>query len=516
MFCGGNADENEQGMAQTAIEDSAGETSTRAQRKLRGAFWIASALVLLALAASAFTAYRSANDFSPAESVIAAQSMMLVHDGTLYYDLNRYPYTVCAYMPIFYLIEAGLVRARFTAFHGGRAVSIAAWCGLVAMVWNLVLLYTSDRKAAWLAAILAASSSLLLFWGSIAQTDTLAVFFAVTAFFQFSRYHVRGDTTLIWAGVFAALALFTKQTMLSAPSTIFIALWLRDRRRAIWFAILFGAAVGGAVLIVNHKLRGHFLADTVLANMNPMSATKVADQLRAFASVSGCMVLVAAVGFGRMIRTRSAAVWIYIVLAAAVFLATAPKIGSDTNYQIELTTMLAVACGIALHELSFFPLLLQGSKNWVTLLLLPVAVHAAVGLRATANNVIFRWATENQSRAAVEELRPYIAPTGGRVLSTDYNATVRLRGRLDVETFIYSMLVLAKGVDPEPVRRDLARAEFSTVILGENVFEPEHWSGPEMIALPESQLAEIRAHYRLVKHIEGPFLDGDYVYLPIP
>ena len=35
---------------------------------------------------------------------------MLAHHGTLYYDLNRYPYTVCAYMPLFYLLEAGFAK----------------------------------------------------------------------------------------------------------------------------------------------------------------------------------------------------------------------------------------------------------------------------------------------------------------------------------------------------------------------------------------------------------------------
>ena len=202
------------------------------------------------------------------------------------------------------------------------------------------------------------------------------------------------------------------------------------------------------------------------------------------------------------------------MLSASIFLLTAPKLGSDTNYQIELTVVLAVACGIGLHELNFFPLLFQGSKKWVTLLLLPLAVHAAVGYRATANFTIYRWAVENEWRASVDGLRPYVAATGGRVFCTDFNAMVRLRERFDIEPFIYSLLVAAKVVDPEPVRRDLARGAFSTVILGENVFEARHWSDPELAALPETQVAEIRAHYRLVKHVDGPFMEGNYVYLP--
>ena len=51
------------------------------------------------------------NSFAGPESVVAAQSMMLERNGTLYYGLNGYPYTVCAYMPTFYLLEAGLSEA---------------------------------------------------------------------------------------------------------------------------------------------------------------------------------------------------------------------------------------------------------------------------------------------------------------------------------------------------------------------------------------------------------------------
>jgi hypothetical protein len=501
-------------MGPITIEESAAEISTRIETKFRVTLWVASALAGLLLICAAITAFRSANELSPPESVVAAQSLMLAHDGTLYYDLNRYPYTVCAYMPIFYILEAGLVRAHLTAFQAGRMVSLLAWGGLVWLAWNLVMLYTSNRNAAWVAAILTASSPLLLSWGTVGQVDTLAVFFAAAAFFQFSKFHVRGDATLLSAGVFAALALFTKQTMVAAPAAIFLALWLRDKKRAAWFAVSLGLALGAAILIVDKSLHGRFLSDTVFANMNPMSGKKLFKQLQFFGSVSGCLAVVAVAGAGRMVRSRSLPVVIYMVTAASIFLITAPKLGSDTNYQIEVTVVLAAAAAIAVHELNFFPLLFQGSKKWVTLLLLPLAVHAAVGYRASANTAIFRWATENEWRALIEGLRPFVAPSGGRVFCTDFNAMVRLRQRLDIEPFIYGLLVSAKVVDPEPVRRDLEREAFSAVILGENVFGPKGWTDPELVRLPAAQVAEIRAHYRLVKHVEGPFIEGDYVYLP--
>ena len=69
-------------------------------------------------------------------------------------------------------------------------------------------------------------------------------------------------------------------------------------------------------------------------------------------------------------------------------------------------------------------------------------------------------------------------------------------------------------IDPEPVRRDLARGAFSTVILGEDVFQPQQRADAEIGTLPPGQLEEVRRHYRLVYHAPGPFLDA-YVYQPV-
>jgi hypothetical protein len=90
---------------------------------------------------------------------------------------------------------------------------------------------------------------------------------------------------------------------------------------------------------------------------------------------------------------------------------------------------------------------------------------------------------------------------------------VRLRQSMDVEPLIYNILVSAHVIDPEPVRRDLARGAFSTVILSQDVFQPEQFQGAEIGTLPAIQLDEVRRHYRLVRQVPGPFLDA-YVYQP--
>jgi hypothetical protein len=480
----------------------------------RRGLWIASAMAAIVLLCYAGTMLWAANELSPPESVVSAQSLMLVHDGTLYYDLQHYPYTVCAYMPSFYWLESALIRAGLSAFHAGRLISFAALLGLVVLCGRIALLYTDDRHAAWVASLAAASSSVLGSWGTTGQVDILAAFFALAAFYNYARYEVRGANSLWIAGVYAFVAVFTKQTMLAAPAAIFVLLLLRDRKKALWFGAIFGLTVAAAVLAINASLNGRFLANTVFANMNPFSKAKFLVQFRYLISVSFGMLVIVAVSFGRMLRGRALAPAIYLILAALVFLGTAPKIGSDTNYQIESTLLLAVCAGIGLHEIQFFKLYFERSKSWITLLLIPLALHMSIGYRVSANSLLARLMNEKLQRAKIDQLRPYVERSRGLVLATDYSAMVRLRQRIDVEPLIYNLLVLNHVIDPEPVRRDLARGAFSTVVLAEDVFQPKQVNDAEFGTLPDDQLDEVRKHYRLVQRIPGPFLDA-YVYQPL-
>lgn len=470
---------------------------------------VAAALVLLC---SASIAFWSQNELAPPESVVAAHSLMLAQHGTLYYDLNQYPYTVSAYMPVFYALEAGLIRLGLPAFAGGRLLSLAALLGLVFVTSRIVQLYTGHLTSARIAAVAVAISPLMLFWGVVAQVDMLAVFLTVAAFHQFARYDVLGEPVLLRAGLLAGLALFTKQTMLAAPAAMLLVLAIRDWKQALRFALGLGVPLAAAVGAADLAVSGRFLQNTLFANMNPMDGEKLLAQLQYFGGVCGGLLVIALAALPKF-RGKALAPAVYLACSAAVFLGTAPKIGSDTNYQLELCVTLVLCAAIGLHLLDFYRLHFAGSKSWITLLILPLGVHAAVGLRMAWNMLPMRVANEQVFRAEVESLRPYV-PSGGKVVSTDYNAMVRLRQRMDVEPLIYGLLVQAGRVNPEPLRRDLAEGRIPTVILHQDISKSEA-ANAEIGSLPEVQLAELREHYRMAAHIPGPFLDGVFVYLPL-
>jgi hypothetical protein len=421
-------------------------------------------------------------------------------------------------MPTFYLLDAALIRLGISAFVAGRLISFGALLGIYAVCWRILKLYRRGPYCALLGTLLCASTSVLLSWGTVGQVDTLAIFFALTAFYYFSRSQIRRERTLALASLFAVFAVFTKQTMLAAPTAIFLCLLLERPRLANWkSAVAFGASVVGAVLAGvigwNVATHGNFLFDTVFANLNPFAFEKLNQHVNYMAVAAGQLILVAAICARATWRGPGKALLVYLGLAAALFLVTAPKIGSDSNYQLETTILLVLCAAVGVDALGYFDHLLQGRQSWIPFLQVPLALHMVLNFRITAPFLIARVVKEQMFRKQVEELRPFV-PASGRVASTELNAMVRLRGRLDVEPLIYTLLVRAGRVDPMPLQRDLAAGAIPTAILYWDLSKPFD-DDPELPGLIGAQLDEIRRNYKMVRHIPGPYLDGVYVYQPL-
>lgn len=468
----------------------AGNTQ-RAERGFRPVLIFFAVLAALGIAGHLALLFWAQNSFTGGECVVAAHASMLVYDGTLYYDFHHYPYTVAPYTPLFYLLDAGLQKLGLPIYAAGRVISFAAALGIIALSWYLTLLYTRERYSAALSALLCASCSLLLVWGTVGQVDVLALFWALTAFYLYSRYALLGENTLVWGGVCALLAFFTKQTMLACPAAICLFLFFTCRKTmALKFALSCLAIAAIVVFSLDTALNGRFLADTVRANLNPYSVRKLLLHLRFALLVAGPLMVVVALGARRAIRKTGGAPFVYLALAGMVFLASAPKTGSDLNYQLEFTILLILCTSLSLHALHFFPLTFQRTRTWVTLLQLPLGLFLVVNYRTTASLLLMRVLAGQQSRAEVAAIQSSLAD-GGRVLSADYNAVVRLRGRLDVEMAFYNLLVSVGAVDPEPLRRDLARSAFSTIILMEDVNTNHSPLDIEISTLPAAQLEEI-------------------------
>ncbi|MGJ5814009.1 hypothetical protein [Paludibaculum fermentans] len=470
------------------------------------------ALAAVAIAAQLYLALTAPNEFTQVESIIASQSRVFAAQGTLYYDLKGYPYTVCAYMPVFYLLQAGLSLLGLPLLLAGRLIGITALAAIFWLLWRTIELYTADRFAAATGLVLAGVSQLLLSWGTVAQSDVLAIALSFASFYCYARYRVLGHDTIPLAALLALAGLLTKQTVIAAPAAIFLLLLTQRPAKALQFAAITGGLGAAIVLGLNYAMDGRFLANTLFANLNPFAWYKFQQHLEFAAFLAPTLLLIVVLGARKAIRGGLGAPFLYLLCAALVFLGTCGKIGAGTNYRLESTLALILCACLALHALDFFPLFFRQSKSWVTLLLLPVGIYAVQNLRFDVDNFLREAAYQREFSRQSDAVRPHLAGAK-RILSADTNVLIRTGRNLEVEPLIYRLLVEAGRIDPTPLDRDLRAAAFDRIVLYEDVSRTAG-TNAEIPRLTPAQNAIIHGAYRLAAHIPGPYLDGLYLYEP--
>jgi hypothetical protein len=440
------------------------------------------------------------HELVPYEPVVAAHVARLAQGAAIYSDLSRYPYTVATYTPGFYAAAAALHRLA------------CPFC--MPAGWRLLGLHTRNRYAAWAGTLAVASTANLLYWGTVCRVDVLALFFALAAFDQYSRFAESGELRrLVWAGLLVSSAVLTRQTMLLVGVVVILLLARQNLSRALAFGAALGLCVTALAVGINYLTAGRFWEHTVLANLNPFSPIIFQHQVSYFLLVCSSLIVLVLAGLRRAVQERFPPLHLYLALAAVGMAATWAKFGADYNYQLETTVLLALCAAWGLDRLEFFPRFFQGDRSMITLMHVPLLLFVVLNIVISAKHVVQRLAQERIREQEFALLRPYLERSPGPVLSVHQGPLLHLGKTVEVEPFMYRLLVEAGRADPELLRRDLARRRFAVVILYEDVFRG--WRrDPSLCSLPDVHLEELRRNYRLVNRIPGPVLDN-YVYQPL-
>lgn len=502
-----------------AVSDAVGAAGR--ERTLHRTLRIFASIVAFCFVAAWAVALWARNALTAVEAIVGVQCNMFANGQGLYWNLNAYPYTIAAYGPIYYSLTAACHRLTgLPVYSIARTISFLALIGALWSGWRILrtLIDVKGGAARTAGLLLAAATANLLYWGTSGQVDMLAISFSMAAFASYLEWRDTGRSSQFWlSAAFVVAAMFTKQTAISAGTTISVMLLWQSRRADAWRWIAAVCAAGLAIAgLLQWATHGHYLDNALFANLNPFAFDKLAQQANYFVLTAGGLVLAVLCGLRGSVNARTAPLFVYTGLASAVWLLTAPKVGSDLNYQLEMTLLLALATGVVLDRTGFFDLIYSRRQAWITMLQIPLMLHVVLNLCLMARNLADRALLEPVKAGEIEALRPYMAgPEKKRVLAAHYDAVMQLRGSVEVETLIYTLLVEAGRVDGGPVLRDLEAQRFDTVVLTSDVFQPRpEWLKAESAALPEAHIDAVRRRYRLVKHIPGAYLNGDYIYEP--
>src|SRR4051794_4295965 len=215
------------------------------------------------------------------EGYVLNDALRLARGENLYVDLQQFPMVRSPYPPLFPLVWSWLVPLSGTALWGGRLIEIVSLVGILGLV---ALNAWRARGGAWpiLAATgLVMASPFVYQWAGYARVDLLALVFAIGA--VVAAQWVRGARGVLVAALLCGLALWTKQTALTAALAVAIAYTLRDWRYGLAFVAAIGVpslAVGSAL---NAATQGEFVRHVLLGNAsNPVLPLRAAIYVGTF------------------------------------------------------------------------------------------------------------------------------------------------------------------------------------------------------------------------------------------
>jgi hypothetical protein len=217
---------------------------------------------------------------------IVWQQAMLIPGGRMYGDINRYPFIVFHYPPVYHLVVRAVAALGIDPLIAGRSVSLVASLVTGALAAALAFRVTRNEagRLASLAGAATAGLTFFCFYPVVTCSPLMRVDMLAIALSFLGVWCATGTENRPWqlyvAMVLFVLAAFTKQTCIIAPLATMAVVALVNPKRALkvsCFGLLLGSV---ALLIMTWATNGGFLRHIVLYNVNRYSLRLVALALQ--------------------------------------------------------------------------------------------------------------------------------------------------------------------------------------------------------------------------------------------
>ena len=296
----------------------------------------------------ALALFRFPFDYDQGEGFELVDTILFSQGKWPYRDNNVYPFYSSNYPPVFHLVIMPLVWVFGPKYWTGRLVSY-----LGTLVTSLAIGYAVQRqvKRWWLAVIAALAylaSNYIYHVGPLFRQhlfmvmfETLAVVALTVIYEREEKSGQRHNKSLAFVMVLLLLAGYTKQLAYATVITVFVFMFLRDWKRAIIWAIPFGAVTGLIFLFLNVATGGQWYLATVTANINEFMPGQAQGLFKQWFNLHFILAVSAGVYVLYQLyleRLSVYSIWFIIATANCV---TAGKWGAGESY---FATAIAASC----------------------------------------------------------------------------------------------------------------------------------------------------------------------------
>lgn len=429
-------------------------------------FWLVAAGLALYAALTLWLAFRGvffSYQLDYGEGIVLWFIRQLAHGQSIYNPLGE-PYVSSNYPPVFMLIAAPFDVWFGTSYIWGRTLNFAAIVIVSALIARLVRGETASPRASWLAGLFFFGSTFVYHWTPLLRVDMPGMVFTmagVVCVWAWERRTLADGQSHLWlpvlAGMFFLLALYTKHSLLFAPAAATVAIFLRNKRAAIVFALALGI-VGGAIFVwMEMVTRGGWSFGLIASNATVWTTRVFVPLLSSFfVTYSVLLGLGAWSWVQRVWRRRKIGVLEIYAVAALFSIALAGREGAWENYFFEAIAMTCVFAGFTIAQWQ------SASRwNWVlpALLLVQLALFWDQHDPRIAENLFA------ETRAGNENIARLIQQANGTVISEDMGLLVTNGKPVAYYTFPYSTLARAGKWDQHWEIENLRAGNFPRVIL---------------------------------------------------
>lgn len=424
-------------------------------------------------------------DVDNSEAFLVYQGARLAQGQFLYSPIDRFPYLVDNYPPVYPAVIALGFLVGDTNFAWPRLVSLISTCFIALIVSLWTLRRTQHRAAALLSGLVFLSFYHVFDWGALARVDALGIAFAMFGLYWFDR-----NRSWKLSLFFFLLALFTRQTLFAAPLAVLGSLWLVSKRNAVvYLGLLVG--IGSTLFVILIGItQGEAWNHLILYNINDYRLHDVWLYLRQWLqlyTVWGCVPIVIWLlehPWSRNGRGSSqspsppSSLLFWFTLFSFGEAMLCGKIGSAPNYWLSFVAAASVGIGTVYH--SAYILYKHENRSGrsfgfsipMVFLLAAFVFQLASSWHWPHTRLVFSYTPNDRdvdiARLVVRDLRRVDSP----VLSDRAGAAL-LAGHAPVyEPFINTQLSLQGLWDQTPLLRQIERKEFSRIVLLFDIQQP--------------------------------------------
>lgn len=429
---------------------------------------------LLLFIYSVLSVYRIPYGVDFGEGYLANMSIELVRGHNPYHTLDRPPWIVASYPPLYPFINGLLTSLAGLSLLPGRFIATASFIGTIAT--SIVLL---RRLGVGTTITVIAAGLMLVFpwgfrWAQVVRVDTFGIFLSLIGLYFWIRSEKPGDA--IVSAILLSAAVLTKHSLLAAPLACLVHAFVTRDRRRVMFLVSLAVLIGGSYGIINLVTRGGLFLHLFTYTANAWFVGRFQAGVGEYFRLTWILQIAAVASLlmpGTMSARRIVVGWYYLFAHLALFAYGFE--GSDTNYLIEplLTASLLAAFMFdrltAPVESAHSPA--PGIPSIRTIGFALILATIILGRFVDSSGYKIHRIDDERLRNGLELIR-LCAGTPGDVLSEDASFTFLAGKRVLFQPYIMSLLARTGKWDQSEFVSTIDNAEYSVIVLRVDLTDP--------------------------------------------